>query len=264
MTLDILICTIDEGIRNIPNVLIPKEKGISYIVSMQYTDESYFAMIPEILKERDDVTLTYLKGKGLSRNRNNAIAHAKGDILLIADDDNRYTSSGLRRIIDTYENNQDASVICFKAESYSGVPLKWYPSDAMSYEAAFRQGYYTASIEMTMRNNLGLKFDERFGLGSEYLCAGEEEVFMKDAITAGYKALFVPKVIVWSNPDTTGSHFIGNKKMQITKGATFRYLFGTKEAIWRSIKESLYHLIHSHANPLPIFKNMLKGIWILQ
>ena len=28
MTLDILICTIDEGIEKVPNVLIPKEEGI--------------------------------------------------------------------------------------------------------------------------------------------------------------------------------------------------------------------------------------------
>lgn len=264
MTLDILICTIDEGIKRVPNVLIPKEEGIRYVISMQYTDEKYFAMIPEILRTRDDVTLLTLQGRGLSRNRNNALAHATGDILLIADDDNRYTSEGLRQIIETYECNQDASVICFMSESYSGEPMKKYPTETMSYEEAFKQGYYTTSFEMTMRNHLDILFDERFGLGSKMLCAGEEEVFMKDVIDAGYEALFIPKVIVRSDADTTGTHFVGNKKMQISKGATFRYLFGTREAIWRSIKEALHHLIHEGANPFPILRNMLKGIWILQ
>lgn len=87
---------------------------------------------------------------------------------------------------------------------------------------------------------------------------------MKDALDSGYEALFVPKVIVRTPYETTGSHFLTDSKVQITKGAVFRYLFGVHEAIWRSVKESLFHLIHNHANPFTIFFNMMKGIWILQ
>ena len=52
MTIDILICTIDNGIKRIPHMLMPPQEGISYVVSMQYTDKAYLDLIPDVLKER--------------------------------------------------------------------------------------------------------------------------------------------------------------------------------------------------------------------
>jgi len=255
MTLDILICTINEGIQKVPNVLIPKEEGISYVVSMQYTDESYFAMIPDILRERDDVTLTTLKGKGLSRNRNNAIAHAKADILLIADDDNRYTSEQLHTIIECHEDDADEDVILFRSNLN-----KYYPSEVESYSKAFEDGYYPSSVEMSFKNGIGITFDERFGLGSGRFCAGEESVFLKDCQDNGLRIILVPKVIVETPAVTSSSNFAESKDLQIAKGALFRYLFGWREAIWRCFKEASFYFVHQFANPLRIFHYMMKGM----
>jgi len=264
MKLDVLICTIDEGILHIPQVILPPQEDIHWVVSMQYTDHRYTDLIPKELTARQDVTLTLLEGKGLSRNRNNAIGKAKGDILLMADDDCRYTAEALRSIIRTYELMPNADLICFAAQTLDGQPMKQYPASNMSYPKAARQGYYLSSIEMSFRRGLGLRFDERFGLGSKLLCAGEEDVFMKDAQDSGYTAIFIPRFIVQSRAVTTGSQFIGNPCLQRSKGATFRYVFGTGGAIWRTLKEAAWWLIHQQANPLPILYNMLRGIWILQ
>ena len=127
---------------------------------------------------------------------------------------------------------------------------------------------YVCSVEITFRRESvlkhGIKFDERFGLGSPLLCAGEEDVFMADARRAGLTIRNVPKVIVRTPGSTTSAKFIGNKKLQITKGATFRYIYGTGSAVWRSFKEAGWYLLHKGANPFPILHNMLKGIWILR
>lgn len=264
MTLDVLICTIDEGILRVPKVLLPPAEGIRWVVSMQYTDRRFVDMVPTELTSRPDLTLTLLEGRGLSRNRNNAMSKATGDILLLADDDCRYTAEALQTVIRTYELMANADIICFAAKTYEGMPMKTYPGNAMSYQLAVKQGYYPSSIEISMKAGLGLLFDERFGLGSELLCAGEEDVLMKDALDSGYKAIFMPRYIVESNATTTGTHFIGNARLQCTKGATFRYVFGLSDAIWRTLKEAGWWFIHRKANPLPILYNMLRGIWILQ
>ncbi len=255
MTLDILICTIDEGIKNIPKILIPKEECIRYTISMQYTDESYFAMIPDILRTRDDITLTMLQGKGLSRNRNNAIAHAKGDILLMADDDNRYTSEQLHTIIDTHTYETEADVILFRSNLN-----KYFPDKVESYQKAFTNGYYPSSVEMTFKNKIGITFNERFGLGSGMFCAGEESIFIKDCIDDGLNVILVPQTIVETPAITSSSNFAKRTDLQIAKGAMFCYLFGRKEAIWRSFKEAMYHFLHRFANPFTIFHYMMKGI----
>ena len=248
MILEILICTIDEGIAKVPDVLMPPREDIRYVVSMQWTREEVKDAVPQILNDRDDVKLLFLKGKGLSRNRNNAIAHASGDILLIADDDNRYTDELIGNIFETYEAHPEADVIHFQALSLEGTPLHPYPAD------------YVCSHELTLRQHVKVPFDERFGLGSDKLCAGEEQVWIKDVKDKNYNVLYIPKPIVMTRKETTGTRFIGYKKMQMSKGATFKYIFGTWNAVWRSVKEAGWYLFHKGENPFPILYNMLKGI----
>lgn len=264
MNIDLLICTLNEGIQRIPSLLIPSEEGIRYVVCMQYSDEEALGKVPMKVMTRKDVKLYVHEGKGLSRNRNFALDWAEADICVIADDDNRYKTEYYDAIRKAYSEHPNADVICFSAESYDGKPMKEYPASAMTYAEARRKGYYPTSMEITFRTasikEKGIRFNENFGLGSEMLCAGEEDVFLKDCEDKGLNILFIPQVIVQSDPDTTGIHFIGNKTLQITKGATFKYLYGTNNAVWRSIKESLWHFLHEQANPFTIFFNMMKGI----
>ena len=192
----------------------------------------------------------------MSRNRNNALRLATGDICLIADDDNRYQSEYFDTIIETWKENPDADIITFQAESYKGELLHPYPVP------------YVCSQEITLRRESIISgsvfFDERFGLGSQHLCAGEEDVFISDARKAGLIVKYIPKVVVRTDQFTTGRKFLTDKRLQITKGAAFRHIYGVSDAIWRSIKEAGWYLVHKGANPFPILFNMLKGIWILQ
>lgn len=254
--LSILICTYADRVLGVPSVLLPQRNDVEYVVSMQCGDGNWENRIPEKLRSRPDVTLSLIPGHGLSANRNNAISLAKGHILLIADDDNRYTDEFIDRILDAWKDNPGADIITFMAETHQGKPLHAYPAP------------YVCSVEISMRResiaSAGLQFDTRFGLGSALLCAGEEDVFMADARHHKMNILFVPQVVVRTAAQTTSDQFIGNTRLQITKGATFRYIYGTGSAIWRSIKEAGWYLVHRKANPFPILFNMLKGIWILQ
>jgi len=264
ITLDILICTIDDGIIKIPEVLLPPMQGISWVVSMQYTDRRLLDMVPDELRNRDDVCLTFIEGRGLSANRNNALAHSRADVVLIADDDCRYTSEDLRRAVRFMEHNPSYDIVCFASASYEGLPLKQYPKRPTLYKEAVSQGYYPSSVEICMRRNLGLRFDERFGLGSKFLCAGEEDVFLHDAFRAGYTIVVNSLIVACTDSRTTGGHLVGNKKLQLTKGAVFRYIYGLPGAMWRTVKEAGYYLVYRHVNPLPILYNMLRGLWILR
>ena len=87
MICEILVCTYNEGINRIQEMLLPPMKDTHWLISFQYTDISYLDCVPRHMTERTDVTLLFLEGSGLSANRNNALFHATGDILLLADDD---------------------------------------------------------------------------------------------------------------------------------------------------------------------------------
>lgn len=237
-------------------MLLPERADVRYIISVQYDGSPEQISIPAQLSERADVTIGFLQGKGLSRNRNNALRMATGDICLIADDDNRYLPEYIDTIISSWKENTGAHVLTFQAQDYEGALLHPYPAP------------YFCSIEISFRRNVilekGIRFDERFGLGSPLLCAGEEDIFMTDARRAGLDIRYIPKVIVRTNGTTTGTRFVGNSKLQITKGATFRYVYGAWSAVWRSFKEAGWYLFHKGNNPFPILYNMLRGIWILR
>ncbi len=254
-TLDILISTVAPMVDSITEMMLPEREGVRYIISVQYTTDEPPVLSTQITS-RTDVTTGFLQGSGLSRNRNNALRMSRADICLIADDDNRYTTEYIDTILNSWNENPDADILTFMAQSYEGEPLHPYPAP------------YICSQEITLKRNSiisnSIFFDERFGLGSPLLCSGEEDVFIHDARKAGLTVKFIPKVIVRTDKFTTGIRFISDRKVQITKGATFRYIYGTGNAIWRSFKEAGWYLFHKGANPFPILFNMLKGIWILQ
>ena len=242
MALEVLISTIDDGIRDIPYMLLPERADVTYLVSWQENDAQRNLGLKEYLisaewSRRRDVRVFNMTGKGLSRNRNNALLHASGDILLFADDDCRYENEYFDEILSAYETHRDADIILFKSNLN-----KSYPTKEMSLKRALRhRGYYVSSVEMTMRNNDGnksLRFNEDFGLGSGMYIAGEEDVFLKDATRQGRRIVFVPKIIVDTPTNTTGSQ-TNNPELIRAKRAALTYCYNKWFAEYVLMKEKL-------------------------
>ena len=112
MTLQLLICTINEGIRRVPSMLLPERDDVKYLVSWQKTG-TVSVELPEELTQRADVEVYTLDGRGLAVNRNNALRHATGDILLLADDDSSYKPEYFDIILRTFRRYVHADIICF-------------------------------------------------------------------------------------------------------------------------------------------------------
>lgn len=217
MTLEILICTIDDGINNIPAMLLEPREGISYLVSWQHSDSKENITLPEELK-RFDVKVLDLNGRGLSRNRNNCLKHATGDILLIADDDCSYTNNQLDSVTETFEHNPSVSLATFRMESEFNN--KTYPEHEFCLSEPPR-GYYVSSIEIALRRtSIGhLRFDERFGVGAPVFQCCEEELFVEQAVEAGHECRFFPKTVVRHNDATTQLTRATNPNVLAARGA---------------------------------------------
>ena len=238
--LQVLICTLNAGISDIPNILLPEAEGVGYVVSMQYTEAHYLERIPEALRSRQDVTLSTIAGRGLSANRNNALAHATAEVCVIADDDVRYELADLRRIEAEHRAHPEAGVLLFQARGPEGGLLRDYPELPFDYQRQPR-GYSPISFEITFkRERVGsTPFDLRFGLGSGDIVCGEEEVWLntlyrKAACTIKY--LPIPVVQTVDFPQG-GANFATRQEMQRAKGAVLYYIYGLT-AWLRCIKES--------------------------
>lgn len=201
MTLEVLICTNGvEGMNRVSQMNLPQVDGVKYLVSWQI--ELCNPIIPQELL-RDDINVITLLGKGLSHNRNHSIKHATGDICLIADDDLSYESHQLQAVVDTFRNNPQVDIALFK---HSGDDNKWYPDFEFDL-ISMPRGYYITSFEIAFRcESVAGKvlFDPRLGAGTN-LPAGEESVFINDAIKAGLSCRFFPITIVHHNGLPTGA-----------------------------------------------------------
>lgn len=240
MKLDILICTYNERIAQVPAMLLPFRPDISYIVSMQYTEKRFLRQIPEELQTRRDVKLLFLEGIGLSRNRNHALQAATADVALIADDDCRYTADYFDRILSVFEAHPEVDIAQFMLHTATHDPIKPYPSRACPYENR-PKGLYPSSMELAFRVGRlknRILFNEHFGLGTKILICGEEEVWLHDASQAGFSVWFFPYYIVDAPYESTGKRAYTDKGVMRAKGAVNYHLFGAS-AWLRMVKFAL-------------------------
>lgn len=264
-----LIATIDEGICEVPEVLLPETAGVLYVVSWQQTGDGLFAL-PPILRTRGDVIVTTMEGRGLCRNRNHAIESAlahltdglEDAIFVIADDDERLMPEAFERLRAVYERypKMDGALMRVRS-SVDGQYFKSYPENPVVY-GHHPRSYYACSWEMTFRTRVwqaGLRFDERFGLGSEMLCAGEEDVLLTDMLRKGLRVLVVPEDIGFTDPVTTGDRLLDARVLR-SKGAVYGYQHSYVQALLRGGREALSLGVRQHVNPLPLFREIRRGI----
>ncbi|MDD2524704.1 MAG: glycosyltransferase family 2 protein [Bacteroidales bacterium] len=267
MILDVLICTIDDGIERVSKVLLPEVKdAIRYKISHQYTDSSYL-YLPEELR-REDVQISHIKGKGLCRNRNNAIQMADGDIAILADDDVRYESSYFETIACLYKDEQ-IDVACFQIQTAEGEPpYKNYSSKP--FQITQHQRHDISSIEITFRvskiKQHSIHFDTRFGLGSDCFLSGEEDVFLHDCTIKQLQVYYFPYPIVWHPYLSTGKKEFFSKERNQTLGALTWEVYGSSSYLricWYVLKKRKA-LFASKVSPFTYLYQMMKGISMIK
>ena len=202
LRLEIAVCTYGaDGIRRLAKSHLPEVEGVAYVVSWQCSDG---CEVPEALSSRADVAVFRSEGKGLSRNRNSALALCSAPLVLIADDDVDYDAEGLARALDTTEAHPEHGIFTFMV---TRPDQPCYPAEPTVLGRHKPKGYWVSSVEIMLRpaKTGDLRFDTRFGLGSGEFGCGEEELFVLTAQRRGVGAMFIPIVIGHHDNRSTGS-----------------------------------------------------------
>jgi glycosyltransferase involved in cell wall biosynthesis len=232
-----LISTCGEGIYRVKSLLLPPEQGVSYVVSWQTASE----MPPDVATafDRPDVTLSPIHGLGLSANRNNALKQASAEILVLADDDVGLKPTYAYRIRRVFERYPKVDVACFQIRTGTDEPdYKHYPKRAKRlHSLSAIKG--VSSIEMAFRKRVvegsGLRFDERFGLGTRADC-GEEYLFLADCLRKGLHVHFFPIYTVEHPCESSVKKrsFLEDGRLFVT-GAQNYVLFGRLAYLWHAL-----------------------------
>ena len=120
-----------DGAGRVAAMGLPRLQGVGYLVSWQLSDTDIAsAVVPDSLASRDDVRVVILRGLGLSRNRNNCLREACGELMMFADDDLRLKPEGLAEVIATFRRIPSLDYGSFRFDS--DMP-KLYPPSCLLY-----------------------------------------------------------------------------------------------------------------------------------
>ncbi|HET9068794.1 MAG TPA: glycosyltransferase family A protein [Amaricoccus sp.] len=165
----------------------------------------------DALAARPDVTVARLASRGLSRSRNAALALARGEVVLLADDDVTHPPGGFAAVRGFFRDRPEASLLVGLSLDGSGRPrrrpigpvrlTRWNAGRSASHEIAFR----TAPVRAA-----GVRFDESFGVGAGTPAfLGEEFIFIADCLRAGLAGEHRPLPVSIHPDPSTGSGWWG-------------------------------------------------------
>jgi Glycosyl transferase family 2 len=189
----------------------PAAPGVDYLVLVQEAGaDPRVAPHLAALARRADVTVEPLASTGLARSRNAALALARGEVVLLADDDVTHPEGAFDAIRRFFRDHREAALLVGVSLDAAGVPRRrplsrrlsrWNAGRAASHEIAFRAAAVRAA---------GVGFDERFGIGAgtpDFL--GEEYIFLADGLAAGLVGRHRPLPVSVHAAPSTGDRWDG-------------------------------------------------------
>ena len=180
------------------------------------------------LAARPDVTVARLASTGLSRSRNAALDRARGEILLIADDDVRHLPGAFAALRAAFAADPAMSLCVGRSFTPDGAPRKRH--SARPQALTLRNSARTSSHELALRlpavRAAGIRFDEAFGAGAGTPAfLGEEYIFIADCLRAGLKGSALPLDLTVHPAESSGFVWQGAAAAQ-ARAAVLGRVFG--------------------------------------
>jgi glycosyltransferase involved in cell wall biosynthesis len=216
ISLEILISTKDrDNLDFLNNIFVNNNAHSNPILIINQTQNLNFSC-----PHSDNINLINVNEIGLSKSRNLAIANAKADICLLADDDIVYENNFESIILNAFNLNPCADIITFKMNDFKGNSFKDYPIIKKHNKKSLS---FVNSVVIAFRRNSIISnkvfFDENFGLGSTFQTA-DEYVFLRNALNLNLNIVFHNEVILSHPVDSSGKD-VASDRILFAKGALF-------------------------------------------
>ncbi len=183
----VCIATVGRRVLGLTQDRLPMRVGLRYHVVLQSPDAEGRAHLRELAR-RGDIGFLEQDGRGAARSRNLALATAPGDIAVLADDDLELLVDSYPALVRAFAQEPDLGCICGMVLGAGGRLRKRLAADGARLRLwnAARVGTPEIVLRLAEVRRLGLRFDERFGAGTD-LPLGDEFVFLVDGLRAGLK-----------------------------------------------------------------------------
>lgn len=204
MKLEVLISSMHQTDLS----LAKKSNCQTDVLIINQTDHDGFE---QVIENNHTIRMFSVNQRGLSRSRNMAIMHAKGDICLISDDSEVFVNGYEKIILSAFERHLDADIIAF---SFNRQNPRGKEKNKFAHEGKTSMFKFFCSQSLAFKRdviiNNSVFFDSRIGAGSGFISAGEEGAWQNLARKKGLKIYQCPETIatVYQEDSTwfTGFH----------------------------------------------------------
>ena len=167
--------------------------------------------------------------RGIGLSRNTGILHSDADVILFADDDIQYADGYADGVLNAFEKNPEADVVCFNINLVNSNKnigghrnntenKKLNPFNSMRYGACL----IAARRKAILRERIA--FSLLFGGGAEFN-SGEDSIFVKDCLDAGFK-LYSDTFFLGDVDDSQSSWYKGiNDEFFMHRGMVYYLIF---------------------------------------
>lgn len=219
MKISVLVPTLGNREQEINRLLESLDrqsyKKIEVIVIIQGNYEKMQNLISKYVNL--DLKQIRMTIKGLSKARNKGLEVASGEIVVLSDDDCWYPENAFETIVRTFQEQKSAKVILSQIfDPEQNIMYKKYNSKEkfIKYRLELMS---RSSIEIAFKKQavMSPKFNERLGLGSEFVC-GEEVDFLLNNYEK--KAIFYKPIVTVYHKRKQG---VSSNQQVIAKGAVY-------------------------------------------
>ena len=207
----------------------PPEPGVDRLLLVQEPDADP-ALGPALaaLGRRPGVAVVRLDSTGLSRSRNAGLDRARGEILLVADDDVTHPPGALDGIRRFFAAHPGLDLFVGRSLDPDGRPRK-RPVEArrpLTRLNAARASSHEIALRLAPVRARGIRFDEGFGVGAGTPATlGEEYVFLADCLAAGLAGVHDPLPVSVHPAESSGFVWQGTAQAR-ARALVFTRIFG--------------------------------------
>lgn len=179
-----------------------------------------FESIEYLTDSKANYSIYNFKQKGIGKSRNKGILLSSCDIVVIADDDEKFYDDYLNIIEKAYTNFPDYDVILFNVKN-GDQKDKINEITKVNLINCYKYGAVNFSFKLESIRKKDIYFSNNFGGGAPH-GSGEDSKFLVDCLKNNLKVIAIPITIAQLDTESESTWFKGyNEKFFFDKGALF-------------------------------------------
>lgn len=164
--------------------------------------------------------------RGVGLNRNTALLHANGDIVLFSDEDIRFYDDYREKVLAAFSKNPDADLITFNFKVVKERATYYNTGERrIRFYNYGRYPTFAVAAKLEALRKANVSFSLLFGGGAKY-SNGEDSLFLRDCLRSGMH-MYTSTEEIGEEIYRESTWFSGyNEKFFTDRGVLYRFLYG--------------------------------------